>query len=95
MASNPSAELDFWKEITLCLQIKPHPNICLILGVVMEEPHPLCIVSEFVAGGNLLHFLQNDQTWKKGGQILKFAHDIAIGMHHLHVSDSMGKRLML
>jgi serine/threonine protein kinase len=57
-----------------------------VLGYVLEPNAPLCIVSELIAGGSLLSVLQQTGEWKTKTHVFNFALDIAMGMHHLHVS---------
>ena len=42
---------DFRAEAQLMMNLRPHKNIVALLGVATDPAHPLCIVTEFVAGG--------------------------------------------
>eukprot|EP01119_Soliformovum_irregulare_P011133 TRINITY_DN2770_c0_g1_i3.p1 TRINITY_DN2770_c0_g1~~TRINITY_DN2770_c0_g1_i3.p1 ORF type:complete len:724 (+),score=172.55 TRINITY_DN2770_c0_g1_i3:33-2204(+) len=72
----------FWKEMQSMMNIRPHPNVCQLLGICRNPEKPLCIVMEFLAGGSLLSLLTDLDMSKN--VILGIARDVVTGMHHLH-----------
>ncbi len=66
------------------MQSLRHPNVCLFYGACTKDPKHLALVMEFCANNTLWSFLHNlnlKLNWEKR---LKFAIDIAKGMHYLH-----------
>lgn len=63
-----------------------HPNLCCFRGACLEAA-PLCLVTEFCAGGTLFNLLHgNDVMDISWTQNLKMCTDIAKGMNYLHTS---------
>jgi len=69
----------FIEEAELMRNLKPHANVVLFLGVVMN---PFCIVTEFLEGGDLHTFLKSNYDISIELQ-LSIIKDIARGMFHL------------
>jgi len=69
----------FLEEAEIMKKMQPHPNIVLFLGIVKN---PLCIVTEFCAGGSLLRLLESDAVISDDMK-LKWLTDVAAGMYHL------------
>ncbi|KAL6063207.1 Tyrosine kinase, catalytic domain, variant 2 [Balamuthia mandrillaris] len=87
-----TSKANFKAESAIMKNLRPHTNVTQLFGVSMEEGTPWCLVTEFLAAGNLLHFLQNlkqqqgeakaDEEFKRTA--VRMARGIAAGMHHLH-----------
>ncbi|CAH0482821.1 unnamed protein product [Peronospora belbahrii] len=79
------ALVDFTKEICIAAPLD-HPNIARFIGLAWRTLPELCMVSEFVALGNLAHFLaqpdSRDLTWKNDK--LAIAADISNALVYLH-----------
>ncbi|XP_017778377.1 PREDICTED: tyrosine-protein kinase hopscotch [Nicrophorus vespilloides] len=71
---------DFEREISIMKTLK-HPNIVQILGV-LQEPE-ISLVMEFVNHGSLQSYLKIYKDTLTSKQLLKYASDIAEGMHYL------------
>lgn len=70
---------DFLAEAALMKKMRPHPNVVLYLGVCRE---PLCLVTEFVANGNLLTLIRKEPI--NDEMKLKICQGVAAGMLYLH-----------
>jgi tRNA A-37 threonylcarbamoyl transferase component Bud32 len=58
-----------------------HQNVVMFFGVVLKPP---CIVTEFMAGGNLYDLLHRLHVKLTFPIVLKMATDLAVGLLHLH-----------
>eukprot|EP01114_Cavostelium_apophysatum_P023219 TRINITY_DN8684_c0_g1_i1.p1 TRINITY_DN8684_c0_g1~~TRINITY_DN8684_c0_g1_i1.p1 ORF type:complete len:321 (+),score=68.72 TRINITY_DN8684_c0_g1_i1:133-963(+) len=78
----PSELAAFTKEVELLSNLRPHTNIVQFLGASLETGSPLCLVTEYMPGGNLFNYLRTNinvnntmrRNWVNG---------IAAGMRHL------------
>ncbi|KAL6063202.1 Tyrosine-protein kinase abl1 [Balamuthia mandrillaris] len=84
-----TSKANFKAESDIMKNLRPHTNVIQLFGVSMEEGTPWCLVTEFLAAGNLLCFLQNlkpneldEEEFKR--MAVRMAREIATGMHHLH-----------
>ncbi|KAL6073277.1 Tyrosine-protein kinase abl1 [Balamuthia mandrillaris] len=75
---------DFQMEAQTLKALRPHGNVIRLLGIVSEEDKPFCIVTEFMHQGDLNSYLLNNKAKINHNIMLKWAVDIASGMHHLH-----------
>eukprot|EP00250_Pteridium_aquilinum_P020318 c24783_g1_i2 orf=712-1761(-) len=75
-------EGEFRREV-LSLISCAHKNILKLYGVCISSHLSICIVTKFMQGGSLLHYLQQ-RTSLKICEILKLAKDVAKGMEFLH-----------
>jgi len=73
----------FESEVALLSNLRSHSNIVLFLGACIKSGFPLCLVTEFMASGNLLDYLQQNKSTKKDRKI-KWIKEISAGMEHLH-----------
>ncbi|XP_022082665.1 fibroblast growth factor receptor 2-like isoform X2 [Acanthaster planci] len=82
---------DFMKELNICRTLQTHPNVITMLGCCVEK-EPYCLIFEYAPNGNLAKFLmQKKAEWKakrhgapvSSDLIIKFACQIANGMHYL------------
>lgn len=73
---------EFGREVAALVQLR-HPNLVLFMGAYLGTP--LCVVTEYCAGGDLFHLLHKQKdvflSWE---QKVKMCLDIAKGMHYLH-----------
>ena len=74
---------EFEREIKF-MQTVRHPNIVLFLGAGRARDGTPFIISEFVARGSLRDLLSDRSQSISTGLKLKFALDVATGMHFLH-----------
>jgi Protein tyrosine and serine/threonine kinase len=76
------ARLEMLDEALLMATLKPHGSIATFYGVCLDPDSPLCVLTEFVAGGNLHDFLQQcDHVTARDG--LSLGRDLASGLQHL------------
>ncbi|KAL6057002.1 Myotubularin-like phosphatase domain [Balamuthia mandrillaris] len=61
-----------------------HENIVLLKGISLNPP---CIVTEFMAKGNLHSFLEDENNRMTWDLVLQIAEDVAKGMNFLHTQD--------
>jgi len=74
---------DFRQEIAIMCSLRPHPSVVQFFGASTKPGQPLCIVTEFLEGGSLLHLLQVDGQSISPSDMTKMAKGIASGMVHL------------
>eukprot|EP01119_Soliformovum_irregulare_P011622 TRINITY_DN2934_c0_g1_i2.p3 TRINITY_DN2934_c0_g1~~TRINITY_DN2934_c0_g1_i2.p3 ORF type:complete len:268 (+),score=58.22 TRINITY_DN2934_c0_g1_i2:1173-1976(+) len=82
LAADEKAFQDFKSEAKLLSMLRPHPNVVLLLGITVP-PGPLCIITEFCAGGSLESVLSSDAPISIEQQ-KKWCFGIAKGILHLH-----------
>jgi serine/threonine protein kinase len=70
----------FEHEVEVMKNVKPHANVAVFLGMCRE---PLCIVMEYLPGGNVKSLLTSNQSLSLH-MVLNMARDTAAGMFHLH-----------
>ncbi|XP_038056478.1 tyrosine kinase receptor Cad96Ca-like [Patiria miniata] len=82
---------DFMKEVDICRTLEKHPFVIMTLGCCVEQ-EPYCLIFEYAPNGNLANFLkEKKREWRQkshvapisSNQIIKFACQIASGMHYL------------
>nr|UDO47013.1 serine/threonine protein kinase [Pandoravirus massiliensis] len=79
-----SQRIDFRAEVAVLSEAR-HPNIVLFIGACVRSPN-VCIVTEWVRGGNLRDLLARQTTkmlWRPRLSILR---DVALGLDYLHCS---------
>ena len=57
-------------------KLKAHSNIVQFFGICLN---PLCVVSEFLAKGDLRHYLDDQQNKIEKQQMMKWINQISIG----------------
>lgn len=80
------AEYDnFIAEATLLSALRPHTNIVQFQGACIEPGKPLCIVTEFLAQGDLFNWLRkNDKALASDPKLInRIICGIAAGLRHL------------
>ncbi|XP_076460494.1 mitogen-activated protein kinase kinase kinase 20-like [Babylonia areolata] len=65
------------------LSVLSHKNIIRFYGAVIQDPN-FCLVTEYASNGSLYAYLQNPENELDFKQIIKWAEEIARGMHYLH-----------
>ncbi|KAL6046061.1 Bone morphogenetic protein receptor type-1B [Balamuthia mandrillaris] len=81
--SSPALRDNFKAEMDIMKHLRPHTNVVQLFGVCTDDVHPWCLVTEYLAQGDLRHYLRaNPQP--NTGAIIKMAVQAATGMHHLH-----------
>ncbi|XP_022094079.1 probable LIM domain-containing serine/threonine-protein kinase DDB_G0286997 isoform X2 [Acanthaster planci] len=78
---------EFLKELAIQSIIEKHPHVVEILGCCIRD-EPICIITEYLTGGNLLSFLRGKSPKKTGPDLIrhylaKFGLHIARGMAHI------------
>jgi tRNA A-37 threonylcarbamoyl transferase component Bud32 len=72
---------EFMDEFKLMKNLRPHPNIVQVLGIVSEPM--LCIVTEYMDGGSLLTYISGPEKISPE-IVLGLLQGIAQGLLHLH-----------
>jgi serine/threonine protein kinase len=71
------------REANLMITLPPHPNVVRMYGVSIDGTQPI-IVMEYCAGGSLDKVLYDTQEHISDEQKIRWVHEIALGMRHLH-----------
>lgn len=79
---NSQSQAEFFQEIEILRQVQ-HENVIQFIGACTKPPF-MCIVTEFMPGGNLYDLLHNEQNVLELPRILKFSIDVCKGMDYLH-----------
>jgi len=79
----------FVDEATLMCKMKKHPNVVLLLGIVVE---PLCIITEYLEKGDLCSYL-GSAVQLSITQKLRIMKGIAAGMYHLTLENIVHRDL--
>jgi hypothetical protein len=74
---------EFMREANLMISLPPHPNVVRMYGISIDGTQPI-IVMEYCAGGSLDKWLYDRDTTISNEQKLRWVHEIAMGMNHLH-----------
>jgi serine/threonine protein kinase len=70
----------FVKEMQVLARLR-HPNVLMILGMVLEQRHQ-CLVSEFCSGGSLHGYIHGHRlSWENK---IHIARQVAAAMEYLH-----------
>jgi len=83
-AKNEVVLKSFQKEANNMKKIRPHPKVVAMFGVCTNPANPVCIVTEYLADGNLFDYLHNSSNEVTGQTVVGLATDVASGMAHLH-----------
>ncbi|XP_078440919.1 serine/threonine-protein kinase STY46-like isoform X2 [Wolffia australiana] len=79
---NESSKVEFNQEISILREVN-HRNVVRFIGACTKPAH-LCIVTEYMCGGNLYDFLHEQNNVLELPLVLKFAIDTSKGMDYLH-----------
>jgi len=74
---------EFMREANLMISLPPHPNVVRMYGVSIDGTQPI-IVMEYCAGGSLDKLLFDTEELISDEQKIRWVHEIALGMCHLH-----------
>ncbi|PSS31724.1 Serine/threonine-protein kinase [Actinidia chinensis var. chinensis] len=88
---NDALEDEFAQEVAILRQVQ-HINVVQFVGACTKSPH-LCIVTEYMPGGNLYEYLHKNHIVLKLPQLLKFAIDVCRGMEYLHQNNIIHRDL--
>lgn len=66
------------------LELIRHPNVILLLGIIIEQPNTIGIVMEYMERQSLKQVLDNVRISLSGQQKVEMALQIAQAMHYLH-----------
>jgi serine/threonine protein kinase len=85
--TSQNARDDLVREACMLARLKPHASICTFYGAVLG-PESWCLVTELIAGGNLLTLLRDSSDTRPvtGFDQVNLARDLAAGMSVLHAS---------
>ena len=76
------AVVNYWKEVSILSKLR-FPHLVQFLGACTHPEH-LCIVTEYMAGGSLYHYLHRLRLPLEVGDAWRIARQIALGMNYLH-----------
>jgi serine/threonine protein kinase len=62
----------------------PFQSVCAFYGVCAEPNSPLCVVTEWIQGGNLLERISDRGQVLHGRDAVQLARDLASGLQHIH-----------
>lgn len=88
---NDALEVEFAQEVAILREVQ-HRNVVRFIGACTKCPH-LCIVTEYMPGGNLYEYLHKNHIVLKLPQLLKFAIDVCRGMEYLHQNNIIHRDL--
>jgi predicted Ser/Thr protein kinase len=74
---------EFLREANLMISLPPHPNVVRMYGVSVDGTQPI-IVLEYCTGGSLDKLLFDTEEHISDEQKIRWVHEIALGMCHLH-----------
>jgi tRNA A-37 threonylcarbamoyl transferase component Bud32 len=74
---------EFMREANLMIKLPPHPNVVQMYGVSIDGTQPI-IVMEYCGGGSLDKLLFDTEEHISDEQKIRWLHEIALGMCHLH-----------
>jgi len=74
---------EFMREANLMITLPPHPNVVQMYGVSIDGTQPI-IVMEYCGGGSLDKLLFDTEEHISDEQKIRWLHEIALGMCHLH-----------
>ncbi|KAK8551739.1 hypothetical protein V6N12_040363 [Hibiscus sabdariffa] len=88
---NENLRKEFTQEVNIMRKIR-HKNVVQFIGACTSPP-TLCIVTEFMSGGNIYDLLHKQKSGFKLPFLLKVAIDVSKGMSYLHQNSIMHRDL--
>ncbi|XP_038987634.1 serine/threonine-protein kinase STY8-like isoform X2 [Phoenix dactylifera] len=88
---NEALGVEFAQEVMILREVY-HRNVVRFIGACTKRPQ-LCIVTEYMTGGNLYDLLHKHHNVLELSLLLKFAIDISRGMSYLHQNDIIHRDL--
>jgi len=85
---------DFKKEIAILGKLR-HPNIILFLGCLTNDGSNMCIITEFMEGGNLHDVIHEKRIRFDFKTTLGLMKQTAFGLNYLHLSNIVHRDLKL
>jgi len=65
--------------------LRPHPNVCFLIGVCSKPTTPICIITEYLSEGSLKDLIDEHKIRITVKQAILIGKNVASGMSHLHV----------
>ncbi|KAH3756596.1 serine/threonine-protein kinase STY46 [Pelomyxa schiedti] len=92
VAMNQKEQDEFMREVTALASIR-HKFVLSSLGYFQKEGH-LCLVTEFIPGGNLTRYLYDPHRYPMSDiQVYRLAYNVACGMEYIHSQKLMHRDL--
>eukprot|EP01134_Creolimax_fragrantissima_P002234 CFRG2234T1 len=82
----------FQREVTLLRRLR-NPNVLEFYGVFILKDHSMLLITEYIGGGTLHHYLKDKSKPLEWDRRLSFLHDIAKGCSYLHLNDVIHRDL--
>ncbi|MQL99750.1 hypothetical protein Taro_032471 [Colocasia esculenta] len=86
-----TSEVEFNQEVSILREVQ-HRNVVRFIGACTKPPN-LCIVTEYMPGGNLYDYLHKYNNVPELPLLLKFSIDICKGMDYLHQNNIIHRDL--
>jgi subtilisin-like proprotein convertase family protein len=87
-----SSTSEFYREATLMVNMRPHPNVVQILGLSTDGPFPALIL-EYCSGGSLDKLLKDKEKEVTDAYRLRIISGVSKGMYHLHKANIVHRDL--
>jgi Protein tyrosine and serine/threonine kinase len=81
------AREELLREAQMLSKLRTHASLCTFYGACVDPAKPLCLVTEYIEGGNLGRLLLSPESLVTGRDIVSLARDTAAGMDVLHRSN--------
>ncbi|KAF3790886.1 Serine/threonine-protein kinase [Nymphaea thermarum] len=88
---NEALEVEFTQEVMILREVQ-HRNVVRFVGACTKAPQ-LCIVTEYMPGGNLYDLVHKQNRVLELPKLLKFAIDVSKGMEYLHQNNIIHRDL--
>jgi len=85
---------DFKKEISIIGKLR-HPNVLLFLGSVTGDKNNMCILTEYMEGGNLHEVIHEKKVRFDFRSTMGLMKQTAFGLNYLHLSNIIHRDLKL
>ncbi|XP_031475615.1 serine/threonine-protein kinase STY46-like isoform X2 [Nymphaea colorata] len=88
---NEAIEVEFTQEVMILREVQ-HRNVVRFVGACTKAPQ-LCIITEYMPGGNLYDLVHKQNRVLELPKLLKFAIDVSKGMEYLHQNNIIHRDL--